>query len=225
MTGGKALKKWLPELALGVLLCVCLLLVGLIHRAPGLTRYAYAPYSYFILQPEEVTEETIPTGAGVRRSYTFTIPEGSVASIGARIPFPEELRHTRSYLAVEAIRYGDRLSVAFDTRHTAFRLPALTLQPLVENAVKHSLGQAKGTSVQITVSTRAENGWSVITVSDNGPGLDTEKAGSAFHIGLQNVRERLRMMSGGSLELQSAPAVGTTVTVRLPPPDMGGNGG
>jgi sensor histidine kinase YesM len=71
----------------------------------------------------------------------------------------------------------------------------------------------------------AENGWSVITVSDNGPGLDTEKAGSAFHIGLQNVRERLRMMSGGSLELQSAPAVGTTVTVRLPPPDMGGNGG
>ena len=133
------------------------------------------------------------------------------------IPFPEELRHTKSYLAVEAIRYGDRLSVVFDTKHTAFRLPALTLQPLVENAVKHSLGQIRGSVVQISVSTRAENGWSVITVSDNGPGLVPNRDASDFHIGLQNVRDRLQMMSGGALEFQSTPSVGTTVTVRIPP--------
>ncbi len=133
------------------------------------------------------------------------------------IPFSEELRHTKSYLAVESLRYGDRLSVVFDTKHTAFRLPALTLQPLVENAVKHSLGQARGATVRITVMTRAENGWSVITVSDNGPGLAPSKDASEFHIGLQNVRDRLQMMSGGSLELQSTPSVGTTVTVRIPP--------
>ncbi len=133
------------------------------------------------------------------------------------IPFSEELRHTKSYLAVESLRYGDRLSVVFDTKHTAFRLPALTLQPLVENAVKHSLGQARGATVRITVMTRAENGWSVITVSDNGPGLAPSKDASEFHIGLQNVRDRLQMMSDGSLELQSTPSVGTTVTVRIPP--------
>jgi hypothetical protein len=132
------------------------------------------------------------------------------------IPFPEELRHTKSYLAVESIRYGERLSVAFDTKHTAFRLPALTLQPIVENAVKHSLSQAKGKMVQITVSTRAEDGWSIITVTDNGPGLEMKKDDSEFHIGLQNVQNRLRMMSGGELTLQSIPALGTTVTVRIP---------
>ena len=133
------------------------------------------------------------------------------------IPFPEELRHTKSYLAVESIRYGDRLSVVFDTKHTAFRLPALTLQPLVENAVKHSLGQTRGATVQITISTRMESGWSVITVRDNGPGLDPGKESSEFHIGLQNVRDRLEMMSGGSMDLQSTPSIGTTVTVRIPP--------
>lgn len=133
------------------------------------------------------------------------------------IPFPEELRHTKSYLAVESIRYGDRLSVVFDTKHTAFRLPALTLQPLVENAVKHSLGLTRGATVQITVSTRMESGWSVITVRDNGPGLDPGKESSEFHIGLQNVRDRLEMMSGGSMDLQSTPSIGTTVTVRIPP--------
>ena len=138
------------------------------------------------------------------------------------IPFSEELRHTKSYLAVEAIRYGDRLSVVFDTKHTAFRLPALTLQPLVENAVKHSLGQAPGATVQITISTRAENGWSVITVNDNGPGLNLNKDASDFHIGLQNVQDRLRMMSSGSLNFQSTPNVGTTVTVRIPPPGITG---
>ena len=138
------------------------------------------------------------------------------------IPFSEELQHTKSYLAVEAIRYGDRLSVTFDTKHTAFRLPALTLQPLVENAVKHSFAQARGTAVQIMVSTHAEDGWSVITVSDNGPGFDPNKDDSGFHIGLQNVQDRLRMMCGGELTLHSAPAVGTTVTVRIPPTGISG---
>ena len=57
----------------------------------------------------------------------------------------------------------------------------------------------------------------VITVSDNGPGLVPNRDASDFHIGLQNVRDRLQMMSGGSLEFQSTPSVGTTVTVRIPP--------
>ena len=109
------------------------------------------------------------------------------------IPFSEELRHTKSYLAVEAIRYGDRLSVVFDTA-----------------------------TVQISISTRAEDGWSVITVNDNGPGLNLNKDASDFHIGLQNVQDRLRMMSNGSLDFQSTPDVGTTVTVRIPPPGITG---
>ena len=55
---------------------ICLLLVVLIHLNPGLVRYAYAPYAYWIIQPEEITEETVDGFAGVRRTFTFTIPEG-----------------------------------------------------------------------------------------------------------------------------------------------------
>lgn len=131
------------------------------------------------------------------------------------IAFTDELRHTQAYLAVEAIRYGDKLTVEFDTQHTAFRLPALTLQPLVENAVKHCLG--KGISPEhITVSTRSEVGCAVITVEDDGPGIGPETEDSEVHVGLANVRERLELMCGGTLVTAPRPGGGTVVTVMIP---------
>lgn len=132
------------------------------------------------------------------------------------IPFYQELRHTKSYLAVEALRFGERLNVVFDTPYTAFRLPALTLQPIVENAVKHSLGTGPHTTVHIVVRTRLAEGCSVITVEDNGPGMDLSKKDQDVHIGLQNVRERLEMINGGTLTVQSEPGAGTKVTIRIP---------
>ena len=100
MTDGAKLKKALPGLALGVFLLVCLLLVGLIHHNPGLARYAYAPYSFYILQPDEVREELVPEYAGIRRSYVFTLPETeSATTIGARISF--YLRHSYAALSID----------------------------------------------------------------------------------------------------------------------------
>ena len=131
------------------------------------------------------------------------------------IAFSDELRHTKAYLAVEAIRYGDKLSVDFDTRHTAFRLPALTLQPLVENAVKHGLGRGVGPE-HITVRTRAEEGCAVITVEDDGPGMKPASEDSEAHIGLANVRERLELMCGGTLDVAPRSGGGTVVTVSIP---------
>ena len=131
------------------------------------------------------------------------------------IPFHQELRHTKSYLAVEALRYGERLNVDFDTPHTAFRLPALTLQPIVENAVKHSLGTGPHTTVHIVVRTRLAEGSSVITVEDNGPGMDLGRKDQDVHIGLQNVKERLEMTNGGTLTILSEPGAGTKVTIRI----------
>ena len=131
------------------------------------------------------------------------------------IAFSDELRHTEAYLAVEAIRYSDKLTVTFDTQHTAFRLPALTLQPLVENAVKHGLG--KGIAPEhITVRTWSEDGRAVITVEDDGPGIGSVSEDSEVHIGLANVRERLEIMCGGTLEMAPRPGGGTVVTVKIP---------
>lgn len=56
------------------------------------------------------------------------------------VQFKDELEHTRAYLAVEQAQFEDSLFVSFDTPHTLFRVPPLTLQPILENAVKHGMG-------------------------------------------------------------------------------------
>lgn len=116
------------------------------------------------------------------------------------IPFSEELRHTRTYLAVETALHGDDLSVDYDLETVAFRLPPLTLQPIVENAVKHGLGPGF-CPVHIVIRTRAVAEGIRILVENDGapydPPADRENRG-----GLQNVRERLALMCGGTLTVR-----------------------
>lgn len=131
------------------------------------------------------------------------------------ISFTDELSHTKAYLAVESIRYGEKMSVTYDTLHTAFRLPALTLQPLVENAVRHGLGKGFGPE-HITILTRAEDGGALIVVTDDGPGFELSVLEKRDHVGLRNVRERLGRMCGGTLNIETSPGKGCTVTVRIP---------
>ena len=157
-----------------------------------------------------------PRAMEVIRDFTAYL-QANFTAISAENPiaFSDELRHTKAYLAVEAIRYGDKLTVAFDTQHTAFRLPALTLQPLVENAVKHGLGKGIGPE-HITVRTRSEDDRAVITIEDDGPGIGPEPEDAGGHIGLANVRERLELMCGGTLDAAPRPGGGTIVTVTIP---------
>ena len=128
--------------------------------------------------------------------------------------FTAELQHTQAYLAVESVVYGERLNVEYDTEYTSFRLPPLTLQPIVENAVKFSMGKGSAPA-HILIRTRAVDGGAEIVVEDDGPGF-TAAADDAVHVGLQNVRERLDMMCGGTLEIGLRPGGGTTVTVFVP---------
>ena len=115
---------------------------------------------------------------------------------------------------METILHGDELTVEFDTDALAFDLPPLTLQPIVENAVKYGVG--KGYSPEyIVIRTRAEENGVRITVEDNGGGY-APQPNSEVHVGLQNVRARLEMMCGGTLEIEPRPAGGTMVTVFVP---------
>lgn len=157
-----------------------------------------------------------PRAMEVIQDFTAYLQANFTAiSATSLIAFTDELRHTKAYLAVEAIRYGDKLTVDFDTQHTAFRLPALTLQPLVENAVKHGLGKGVGPE-HITVRTRSENDRAIITVEDDGPGIGPAADDSEVHVGLANVRERLELMCGGKLEFTDRQGGGTSVTVTIP---------
>ena len=130
------------------------------------------------------------------------------------IPFAEELEHTRAYLAVEQAQYDDRLFVHYDTPHTGFRIPPLTLQPIVENAVKHGM-DPDAEPLRVAIRTRQTDTGSEIAVEDNGPGFDpaeTIKPDST----LKNIQQRLDMMCGGSMTIDSVRGGGTLVTITIP---------
>ena len=130
------------------------------------------------------------------------------------IPFEKELEHTRAYLAVELARFGEQLHVEFDTPFTAFRLPPLTLQPIVENAVKHGL-DPNLEPLHISIFTESTELGARITVEDNGPGYDPS-ADNEPHATLDNIRERLRYMCDGTLTIAPLETHGTSVTILVP---------
>lgn len=132
-----------------------------------------------------------------------------------RIPFAEELEHTKTYIAVEKMRYEDNLNIIFDIRCTDFLLPPLTLQPLVENAIKYGI-DPESEPLTVTITTQVISGGNEVIVSDTGPGIYNSPDDSGSHIALNNIKDRLSMMCGGYLLIESEKGRGTTVTLRIP---------
>ena len=130
------------------------------------------------------------------------------------IPFAAELEHTRAYLAVEQAQFDEMLVVDYDTPFTYFRLPPLTLQPIVENAVKHGMDPYNG-PLHISIRTRRTDSGTEIIVEDNGPGFDLSDENKP-HTTLTNIRQRLEMMCGGHLTITPREGFGTVVTVTIP---------
>ena len=138
---------------------------------------------------------------------------------GTPIPFTEELEHTKEYLALEQMRFEDKLTVRYDIQCDAFSLPPLTLEPIVENAVRHGVRGSSDGRGEVAITVRECPGHYEITVTDTGPGFDPEKLPKdpeRSHIGLRNVRERLARMCSGTLDIASAPGKGTCVTITIP---------
>ena len=133
------------------------------------------------------------------------------------ISFAEELQHLQAYLALEKIRYDDYLEVRYDIRATEFFIPPLTVQPLVENAVNHGISDLPDGGC-VTISTCEGTEHYEILVSDNGIGFDpaSPPADGRTHIGIANVRSRLAILCGGTLDIISAPGCGTTAVIRIP---------
>ena len=145
----------------------------------------------------------------LRKNFT------AVAS-DSTIPFSGELEHTRAYLAVEQAIYEDSLLVDYDTPHTFFRVPPLTLQPIVENAVKHGRDPYAG-PFHISIRTRKTDSGSEIVVADDGRGYDpADDPADDAGIALKNIRQRLEIMCGGSLTIAPNDGGGTVVTLTIP---------
>lgn len=135
----------------------------------------------------------------------------------APIPFERELNHSQYYLRLEQQRFVGRLSVELDTPVMDFSLPPLTLQPLVENAVRHGIIMRENGGT-ITIKTEETKSAYIVTVSDDGVGFlpNSIPADSRSHIGIQNVRKRLKDISGGTLIITSALNVGTSAVITIP---------
>jgi len=133
------------------------------------------------------------------------------------IPFVNELNHTIGFMNLEKAMYGDALNVIYDIQVDNFNLPALTVQPIVENAVKHGIGKKEGGGT-VTISTKeTEDDYQVI-IQDDGAGYDPEKSAGdgERHIGINNVRLRLSAQCGGSLEIEGRPGEGTRAKIVIP---------
>lgn len=133
------------------------------------------------------------------------------------IPFEEELRHLEIYLRFEKMRFQERLRIVYDIQARGFMLPFLTVQPLVENAVKHGICKKPGGGT-VVISTRELPDCIRVTVSDDGVGFDTRERieDGRSHIGIPNIRSRIESLSRGTLEITSARGTGTMAVIQLP---------
>lgn len=131
------------------------------------------------------------------------------------VTFSEELRTIRGYLHIEKLRFGDRICVEWDIQEENFLIPPLTIQPLVENAVRHGICQ-KTEGGTVTIVSRRVQGEIRVEVRDDGVGFDVSKAKFSDGIGIRNLRLRLETLLHARLEIHSSPGKGCVQIVHIP---------
>ena len=133
----------------------------------------------------------------------------------APIRFAEELKHIEYYIHIEKVRFPD-MNIEYNVEATEFVLPALSVQPLVENAIKHGLMRLE-TGGTVTIHSYETPTHFCVSVTDNGVGFDTSlPIDSKKHVGLRNIQGRLKAMVDGTLILESQPGVGTKAVIMIP---------
>lgn len=132
------------------------------------------------------------------------------------VSFEKQLEQTEIYLKIEKTRFEDRVNAVYEIEARDFEVPTLTVQPLVENAVRHGICKRQGGGT-VTIRSFETDHEYVIEISDDGVGFDKESVNKdgETHVGIENVRARLKYF-GDTLEIKSEPDIGTTATIRVP---------
>lgn len=144
---------------------------------------------------------------------------GNMGALNEKKPieFEDELSHLNNYIELEKLRYGDDLQFEYDIREKGFTLPALTVQPLVENAVNHGIRYHKMKG-KVKISSYCDENNYYVAIEDDGVGFDPENymSDGRKHVGIANVKYRLEVLCGGSVEINSEKGRGSVVTIRIP---------
>ncbi len=133
------------------------------------------------------------------------------------ISFDKEFEHAKNYIDIEKLRFGDRLSIEYDIKVSEFRIPPLTIQPIVENAIKYGVNQRPdGGTVKISTDEDSENFY--VAIQDNGVGFDVneKKNDGRSHVGIQNIKRRLKSLLNSDVDIKSVIGEGTLVKITIP---------
>ncbi len=140
-------------------------------------------------------------------------------TLNNNIPFEKEMEHVENYISLEKKRFGDKINVEYEIEVTDFEVPSLTIQTVVENAIRHGITK-RHEGGTVTIRTREYDDSYTIEIHDNGIGMDVtrpmQQDDNRSHIGIDNVRSRIESMCNGSLLFNSTPNIGTTVYMTIP---------
>ncbi len=131
------------------------------------------------------------------------------------IPFEKELENVQAYFRLEKIRFGDELNIVYDVGVTDFSVPVMSVQILAENAVKHGVSVKRGGGT-VKISAKRTGDAVAVTVEDDGVGFDPAKALDSSHVGINNVKSRIKSLTGGDVEIDSKIGYGTKATITIP---------
>ncbi len=163
---------------------------------------------YCKIDPEKADQALIQFARYLRRNIRFLEEEGTVS-------FTTEVEQLDDYVALQQMRFPDRVRYEKDLKEKEFRIPPLTIQPLVENAIKHGIVEAdRSGTVRLTVS-RDKDGIR-IEVTDNGAGFEQKELEKKESVGIRNVRYRLEKMINATMKIDSQPGHGTRVVIQIP---------
>lgn len=158
--------------------------------------------------PEKADETVVRFARYLRNNINVMEKNGN-------IPFRTDLQQLEDYVALEQVRFGDKIELYTDIEYDDFMIPQLILQPVVENAIKHGLSKKQGVG-SIILRTRDEGNQIVIIVEDDGVGFDMEELKKETSVGIRNIRFRLEHLVGGKMNMLSEIGKGTTVTITIP---------
>lgn len=171
--------------------------------------------SLSLREPMKAKELLLDLSDYLRGSFNFENHEGLVS-------IKSELKTVEAYLAIEKARFGDRLRTDIEIHSDlAFSVPILSIQPLVENAVRHAvMNKVEGGTVKVSVSKEADK--IIITVADDGMGIGEDKldeilkSETGMGVGIRNIDKRMKSIYGHGLLISSISGEGTKVTLIIP---------
>lgn len=167
---------------------------------------------------EETRKLTADLADYLRGSFQFS-------NVAKRVPFLEELHLIRTFVEIEQARFKERIQVEFDIEESMYdiEIPPLLLQPLVENAIRHGIGE-RPEGGKVKISAVKEQHQYCFVIEDDGVGIESGRLGELLDtsrngrngVGMLNINKRLKFEYGTELEVKSELDKGTKVTVRIP---------